>query len=168
MCGAQTSKRVCRVHASGPCPPRRSPCFQQGTRPARRPRARGNRAGRRRARGGACDRACPALREGKRPVVKLCSPHPRLFFFAFGVDFWHYGVDGSTQKKRENEKNRPDSENEKTTFFKKNPASIRRGFDEDSFKKARLHFSVWNGSYCVSCFSTATINTECLSFSVCR
>ena len=49
-------------------------------------------------------------------------------------------------KKRENEKNRPDSENEKTTFFKKNPASIRRGFDEDSFKKARLHFSVWNGS----------------------
>jgi len=49
-------------------------------------------------------------------------------------------------KKKENEKNRPDSENEKTTFFKKKPASIRRGFDEDSFKKARLHLSVWNAS----------------------
>ena len=35
-------------------------------------------------------------------------------------------------KKRENEKNRPDSENVKTTFFKKNPASIRRTFDEHS------------------------------------
>ena len=34
----------------------------------------------------------------------------------------------------------------KTTFFKKNPTSIRRRFDEDSFKNVRLHFSVWNGS----------------------
>ena len=31
----------------------------------------------------------------------------------------------------------------KTPFFKKNPVSIRRRFDEDSFKNARLHFSVW-------------------------
>jgi hypothetical protein len=37
-----------------------------------------------------------------------------------------------SEKRGKTKKNRPDSENVKTTFFKKNPATIRRTFDEHS------------------------------------
>jgi hypothetical protein len=41
-------------------------------------------------------------------------------------------------KKRENEKNRPDSENVKTTFFKKNPASIEHSTNSEYIPTAKM------------------------------